>query len=461
MSSLAAHGNLFRHLRQFRKIAGPLTRLRDLWHRGSAWLVGPILVGLMAVGLAIGAEHATRLNRWASALHPLASLWFMPAGFALLAYIGKRFFPGSQGSGIPQTIAAINADGRVKSFHLLSLRIAIGKATLTLAGLALGASIGREGPTVQIGASIMHAFQGRGPFKRESTRRILILAGGAAGIAAAFNTPLAGIMFAIEELSKKHVFKANSSTLVTVILSGLISLAVLGNYTYFGTSSAYLDWQYSIFPIMVCGGVGGIAGGLFSRLLIAFPIGLPVQWRTRFTQHPFAFAAACGLGVALLGIATNGLVFGTGYEATRLTLEDGTLLPWYFGIAKLAATLLSSMSGIAGGIFAPSLAVGAGIGENIAVLFPGLAPHSAIILLVMAGYLSGVTRAPVTSFIIMMEMTGSHQMLLPLMTASVIAAATSKFICPTQLYHALADRFPPLPPGANPPSSVKGGTMSE
>ncbi len=417
--------------------------------------MGPLLVGLMAVGLAKGAEYAIQVNRQLRGLHPLAPLVFMPGGFALLVYIGRRFFPGSQGSGIPQTIAAINTPGKEKCGHLLSIRIAIGKTALTLAGLLLGASIGREGPTVQIGASIMHAFQGRGPFRRESTRRILILAGGAAGIAAAFNTPLAGIMFAIEELSKKHIFNANSSTLVTVILSGLISLALLGNYTYFGTSSASLEWQYSFFPIMVCGVAGGLCGGLFSRLVISIPAKLPTRMSAWVASRPLVFAALCGFGLALLGLATDGLVFGTGYEATRLTLEDGTLLPWYFSVAKLVATLLSSVSGMAGGIFAPSLAVGAGVGENIAALFPHLAPHSAIILLVMTAYLSGVTRAPVTSFIIMMEMTGSHDMLLPLMTASVIAAASSKLICRTQLYHALADRFPMTVPAAS--SESKGG----
>jgi H+/Cl- antiporter ClcA len=431
--------------RYLQNSAAPLASLLNLWHRGSAWLLGPLLVGLMAVGLAFGAEYALHLDEWAVAAFSSAPLFFMPAGFALLAYLGAMLVPGSQGSGIPQTIAAINATGDQKISRLLSIRIVFGKAILTLGGLAIGASIGREGPTVQIGASIMQAFHGRGPFKGESARRILILAGGAAGIAAAFNTPLAGIMFAIEELSKKHIFNANSSTLVTVILSGLISLAILGNYTYFGTSGAYLDWQYSIFPILVCGVVGGVAGGVFSRLLIAVSFHLPQRFSAFIAHRPLAFAALCGLGVAVLGLCTNGLIFGTGYQATRLSLEDGTILPWYFGAAKLAATLLSSMSGIAGGIFAPSLAAGAGIGDNISALFPHLAPHSAVVLLVMAAYLSGVTRAPVTSFIIMMEMTDSHQMLLPLMTASVVASASSKIICRTQLYHSLAHKFQDLP----------------
>lgn len=419
-----------------------ITRLRDWWHRGSAWLLGPLLVGTMAVGLAMGADYVSGLHHQLMAKYPLSPLLLMPLGFALLAAIGARFVPGSQGSGIPQTIAAINATGPKKSTHLLSMRIAIGKAFLTLGGLLVGASIGREGPTVQIGASVMHAFHGRGPFRGEFSRRILILSGGAAGIAAAFNTPLAGIMFAIEELSKKHVFNANSSTLLTVIVSGLISLTLLGNYTYFGTSAEYIEWQYSLYPILLCGVVGGVAGGVFSRLMIAASFHLPKPLAAFIKRRPFVFAGICGLGVAVIGLCTDGLVFGTGYQATRTTLENGAQLPWHFGIAKLAATLLSSVSGIAGGIFAPSLAAGAGFGENIAVLMPTLAPHGTIIMLVMAAYLSGVTRAPLTSFIIMMEMTGSHQMLLPLMSAAVIGSACSKLVCRPQLYHALSEKFP-------------------
>lgn len=423
----------------------PWARVVDLWHRGAAWIAGPVLVGLMAVGLAFASEHASRLNAVLVHLFPFAPLVFMPLGFALLAYLGNRFVPGSQGSGIPQTIAAMDTPGDGKVRHLLSLPIAIGKVFLTLGGLVMGASIGREGPTVQIGASIMQAFHGRGPLQGAESRRILIVAGGAAGIAAAFNTPLAGIMFAIEELSKKHIFNANSSTLVTVILSGLISLSLLGNYTYFGSTGAYLNWQSSVGAILLCGVIGGAAGGVFSQLLIAASFHLPAPLAAFATKHRYAFAAVCGLAVAILGLGTDGQVFGTGYQPTRMTLEDHSALPWYFGVAKMAATLLSSMSGIAGGVFAPSLAVGAGIGDNVAALFPMLATHGAIVLLVMAAYLAGVTRAPVTSFIIMMEMTDSHQMLLPLMTASVVASAVSKFICPTPLYHKLAEKFLALP----------------
>jgi len=415
-------------------------------HRGWAWLIGPLLVGLVAVGLAYGSEEVTRFNRWLWSGRPLLPLLLMPAGFAGLAWVSRHWFPGTQGSGIPQAIAAMEGEERVAPRSLLSLRIMVGKVLLTLGGLAAGASIGREGPTVQIGAAIMHAFHGRGPLQGEQQRRTLILAGGAAGIAAAFNTPLAGIMFAIEELSSHHVFKANSSTLITVVLSGLVSLSLLGNYTYFGTTSAALDWRSGALAIAVCGVIGGLAGGLFSRFLMAVSYGIPGRVGVFARTRPLAWAAACGFGVALLGVATGGLVFGTGYDPTRMTLEESGALPWHFGVAKFAATLLSSAAGIPGGIFAPSLAVGAGIGDNLTALFPGLAQHSAVVLLVMAAYLAGVTRAPLTSFIIMMEMTDTHHMLMPLMATTLIASTASKAVCPRPLYHALATRMLPEPP---------------
>jgi H+/Cl- antiporter ClcA len=169
------------------------------WHRGWAWLIGPLLVGLVAVGLAYSSEEATRLNRWLWTGRPLVPFLLLPSAFAALSWICLRYFPGAQGSGIPQAIAAMKGEDRVPPRALLSVRIMVGKVLMTVGGLAAGAAIGREGPTVQIGASIMHAFYGRGPLQGEQQRRTLILAGGAAGIAAAFNTPLAGIMFAIAD----------------------------------------------------------------------------------------------------------------------------------------------------------------------------------------------------------------------------------------------------------------------
>lgn len=417
------------------------SRLIALWHHGAAWVLGPLLVGLTAVFLAAQSDYASKLNNLLFGAIPFAPLLVMPAGFAAIVFLSARYFPGTAGSGIPQTIAALNEPGERKKHNLLSLHIVVGKVLFTLSSLAVGASVGREGPTVQIGASIMHLFYGRGPFRTPEQRRALILAGGAAGVAAAFNTPLAGIMFAIEELSKKHVFNANSPTIITVVFAGLISLFLLGSYTYFGATASIVDLTSGGAAILTCGLIGGTAGGIFSRLMIATITGLPSRLSAYRLKRPLMFAAGCGGAVAVIGMLTDGAVFGTGYEVTRATLEDSAYLPWYFGITKLIATLLSTLSGLPGGIFAPSLAVGAGIGENIAAAAPELAPHSAVIVLTMAAYLTGVTREPMMSFVIMMEMTSSHPMLLPLMATAVVAAGASRLVCPAPLYQTLAEQF--------------------
>lgn len=404
--------------------------------------MAPIVIGLAGVLMAKISQLSFNINSWIVAQCSWSALFYMPAGFAFMIYLTRRFFPGIQGSGIPQVIAVIDDPDHKKKSNLLSIKILIGKVITLTSGLIMGASIGHEGPMVQIGGSIMHSFYGYGTLRKAEQRRMLVLAGGAAGIAATFNTPIAGIMFAMEELTKKYVFNAQSSTLLTVILSGFVSLAIVGNYTYFGYTNESLPFFTHIPAIIICGIVGGVSGGLFSLITQKFSMLLPQKLRIAIQNHPYRFAALCGLIVALLGLLSDGMIYGTGYQPTRLSLEsDVAIHAWYYGPAKFLATLLSALSSIPGGLFAPTLAVGAGIGDNLSSLFPNLAPHSAIIILVMAAYLSGLTRSPLTAFIVTMEITGSHQMLLSLMTATLIASLVSKFVCPKPFYHALAERF--------------------
>ncbi len=148
---------------------------------------------------------------------------------------------------------------------MLSLRLTFGKILLTLFGLACGASIGREGPTVQVGAAIMLFTARAGGMGLE---RGLILAGSAAGIAAAFNTPLAGVVFAIEEMSKAFEQRASGLVLIAVIFAGLASIGIIGNYTYFGTTSAVLhSWQDWV-AVLICGVAGGLGGGAFAKVVV-------------------------------------------------------------------------------------------------------------------------------------------------------------------------------------------------
>ena len=406
------------------------------WQRRAIFLMGGVAVSAAAVALATLADWAQVALTALLGMSRYIPLVVTPLGFALSVFLTQRFFPNSQGSGIPQAIAARELTDQAARGRLVSIRIALGKVLLTLLGLLCGASVGREGPTVQVGASIMAAIGHVSPRRQPG----LILAGAAAGVAAAFNTPLAGIVFGIEEMSRAYETRASSLIIAAVIAAGLTSLALVGNYDYFGSSSTMLRNGTDWLAVPVCGVAGGLAGGLFSRLIIEMARGLSGRLGRSIKQHPIPLALVCGLGVALCGLASGDMIYGTGYTQVKGALESGTPLPWDFGPLKFAATALSAISGIPGGIFAPSLAVGAGIGSSVAQLFSH-APLGAIMLLGMVAYFAGVVQAPITAFAIVTEMTNNHAMVVPLMAAALIAQATSRLVCPEGIYHALAKGF--------------------
>lgn len=402
---------------------------------------GAVTVGFIAVLFSIGSEYATGLFRRMLTFSIYLPLLMSPLGLALIVYTTRRFFPGSQGSGIPQSIAAIALPDHDDRMKILSLRIAFGKICLTMAALLVGASVGREGPTVQIGSAIMYSLSRFARFSRLEVEKGLILAGGAAGISAAFNTPLAGIVFAIEELSRSFEERTSGNTLTAVVIAGMVSLACMGNYSYFGHTSISMPLNLSWLAAVICGVVGGIAGGTFSLILISVTTqGLPGRFGVIMKNKPVLFAGICGLVVALIGLASGGYTYGTGYSEARGIIEGTNILPQSYGILKMLATIVSYLSGIPGGIFAPSLAIGAGFGDNLAGIMP-FAPVGAVVILGMVAYFSGVVQAPITAFVIVMEMTDSHTMILPLMATSFIAYAVSRKICPKPLYRTMAEKF--------------------
>jgi H+/Cl- antiporter ClcA len=406
------------------------------WQRRAIFLFGGIAVGATAVALAQLADLAQIAFAALVSKFRYASLVVTPFGFALSVFLTINFFRNAQGSGIPQAIAARQLTDRSARESLVSLRVAAGKVILTLFGLLCGASVGREGPTVQIGASVMFALGRFSPRRQPG----LILAGAAAGVAAAFNTPLAGIVFGIEEMSRAFETRTSGLIIGAVIAAGLTSLALIGNYAYFGTSAMSLRNGIDWLAIPLCGVVGGLAGGLFSRILIAMAQGFSNPVGSAIKRYPLGFAVACGAAAAICGIASDGTIYGTGYSQVKAALESGSPLPGNFGVLKFLATTFASISGMPGGIFSPSLAVGAGIGSDIASLFHG-APLAAIMLLGMVSYFSGVVQAPITAFVIVTEMTDNHTMVVPLMAAAWIAHASSRLICREGVYHALAKGF--------------------
>ncbi len=423
------------------------TRIR--WQQRGLFVIGGIAVGAVAVGFAVLADVAQEQFAGLVERNRFWPLLITPTGFALAVYAAGRFFSGSQGSGIPQAIAAHRIASTAVRQKLVSLRAAAGKIALTTFGLLCGASTGREGPTVQVGAALMLAAGRLSPRKQTG----LIVAGAAAGIAAAFNTPIAGIIFGIEELTRTFERRTSGLIISTVVAAGSVSLLLVGNYTYFGTSAGTLHGAVAWLAIPLCGVAGGLLGGAFSRLVIAAAQGTSQRLNALMRRGPVLFAAGCGLVVAVAGIVAGNSTYGTGYAQIRGALDGGEPLGFFFMPLKFLATVCSSLSGIPGGIFSPSLAIGAGLGADIARLFSDV-DIGAMMLLGMVGYLAGVVQAPITAFVIVTELTNNRAMLMPLMVTALIGYGTARLICPDGIYHALARQLlSSRSASANPPAS--------
>lgn len=405
-----------------------------LWKTRIVLWLGAILVGAAAAFFAWSSSWIEEFRDFWFEELPWLPLIVTPLGIMIVVWITRHWVPGARGSGIPQAIAALqNPDEKYRS-GLLSFRIAVAKLLLTLVGLGAGASIGREGPTVHIGASIMYRLGRFARFPHHLLERGLILAGGAAGISAAFNTPIAGIMFAIEEMARSFEERSSGAVITAVVLAGVFAMATLGNYNYFGNTSASVkslgDWA----AVPICGLAGGLLGGMFSETLIQGSRKLvPVIKRA-----PLRFAFVAGIALALLGMATDGATFGTGYHDSKDILMGVSEASVWYPLLKMLATWLSYFTGIPGGIFAPSLAAGAGIGADLAPLVP-TAPVAAVVLLGMVAYFTGVLQTPITSAVIVMEMTDNQDMILPILATSFLAMGASRLICRQSVYWAMAE----------------------
>jgi H+/Cl- antiporter ClcA len=423
------------HRKQWRRTVKHL-RSKQAWRIRLLLWGGAVLVGLVATALALGSDYASLVFAWAIEDRPWLPFLLTPVGLVAIAWLTRRFFPAAEGSGIPQAIAMLQVRDRKLRQRVLGVGVGLFKGAMIILGLACGASIGREGPTVHIAAAISYSLARVGRFPHYVQSRGLILAGAAAGLSAAFNTPLAGIVFAIEELSRKFEGHVNGVVFIAVIVAGMTALSLQGNYSYFIVEATQLGTVNAVVAVLVCGFVGGLLGGLFSSLLIHGGAYFN-PWRR---AHPYLFAAACGLLLALIGLLSGGLTYGTGYEEANPALMAGEGNGLLYPFLKLAATLVSYLSGIPGGIFSPSLSIGANLGAELAPLLPS-APGTAIALLGMVAYFAGVVQAPLTAVVIVMEMTNEPNMLLPLLATSLLAQWVSRHVCPRSLYRTLANDF--------------------
>lgn len=373
-------------------------------------------------------------------------LW-MPLSTAAIVWLTRRYAPGAAGSGIPQVMAALTPEvTRSDRSLFVSIRLTVAKMLLTTWGLLAGLSLGREGPSVQIAAGVMHHARRWLPARSNVSEHGLMMAGGAAGIAAAFNTPLGGVMFAIEELSRRPEQRSSGLLLAAIVLGGLMAVSVYGNASYFGVIRIENFSKALLLPGLLVAVCSGLAGGLFARLLVTSLAGRSGDWFSRFRQRsPVRFAAACGLVIAVLGVLSHGDTYGSGYGHTRDMLEGNGDASALYVLLKFVATWLTTWAGVPAGIFAPSLAIGGALGNDIAQL-TAYANAPTLIALGMAGFLAAVTQAPLTAFIIVMEMVDGHALVLSLMATALVASGVSRLIS-APLYTSLAElqlqRLPP------------------
>lgn len=406
----------------------------------AAFWIAAFTTGVVSVGYSLAFRWGDDLfRRWTGLHRPL--VWILPpVGFLASWLLVRRISPEAGGSGIPQVLAANDLNHKShRAFvnRMLSLKVAGVKIASSLVCLAGGGAIGREGPTVQISASVFQVF-------RRLSRRVhpahdsqpWIVAGAAAGLASAFNTPLGGLVYAIEELGMTHFQKMRVHLFSAVIIAGLVSQWLHGNYLYLGFPKLN-PAGFSFLPLGVAVGVaGGLLGAVFGKIL---------SWLVRKTAMIRKFSTAMLLALAG-GLALSGLTFldqraaGSGKEIIMDLLFHGHTAGWPLVLLRFVSTLVTYVSGVAGGIFAPSLAIGAALGSVLARIF-----HSSnanlMILLGMIGFLTGVTRTPFTSFVLVLEMTDRHSAIFPMMLAAIAASSTAHFVDPRSFYEVMRERF--------------------
>ncbi len=404
-----------------------------------AFLAAAAITGMACVGFMRSFEYVLErrldfasVGNWCWLTTPLL--------FLISSELIRRIAPCAAGTGIPQAIFAakyLASDTEGKLQPLFSVRTFIIKILSILIALSAGASLGREGPTVHVGICVFLLIIVL--FRRFTgiafDLRSAIVAGGAAGLASAFNTPLAGVTFAIEELTVDYFSGMKDFVVMAIIIAALTAKAITGEYGYFGKlqDPPNVTW----YVVLIIGIAGGIAGALFSSSMLW---GQTFIERRQKKNDRYWVPVILSLGLVLIAAIAGDRVLGPGNLVAQGLLR-GEYSRWVFGfpLAKIAATLLTYWSGLAGGIFAPSLSIGAGLGSMIG---NGMGvPVAGCALLGMAAFLSGTIQAPITSFVIIFEMTGHHQMLPPVMLASLLGFMTARVLGADHLYPTLSKRY--------------------
>jgi chloride channel protein, CIC family len=402
-------------------------------------LILSLLIGAL-VGLVVVA-FILLTGRLAARMYPAGgSGWrriLVPTfGSLITGYLLWRFFPSARGSGIPQTKAALFIhDGRI------TFRTVAGKFLCCSASLATGMALGREGPSVQIGAGLASVIARNSGLSSKQVKA-LVPVGCSAALAAAFNTPIAAVLFSLEEI----MGDLNATVLGTAVLSSATSWMVLhlvlGDDPLFHVTGYRLinPWELAVYAVL--GVVGGLGSTVFVKLLLYLREWFaPLPRKTVWLQP-----VAGGLTVGIMGyFAPN--VMGVGYNFVEQVLNGDVVLKTVvvLGVLKIIATTMCYSSGNAGGIFGPSLFIGAmmgaGVGSIAHTLFPSVtAGPGAYALVGMGTAFAGIVRTPLTSVIMIFEVTRDYTIIVPLMVSNLIAYFISSRLQKVPIYEALAEQ---------------------
>lgn len=369
---------------------------------------------------------------------PILLIVSAPIGLVISYFLVRQFAPGSSGSGIPQVLACIEKYSPQFAKMFLGKSVIIIKFASSLIGVFVGAAIGREGPSLQISAAIAHQAH---KLTEKLGLRIkieqLLVAGAASGLAAAFNTPIGGIVYAIEELSKEHIRTFRDVLLLSVVISGLTAQLLNGSYLYLGAPVVLKSYPFIVLgAVALCGLVSGILGGLFSKILLSLS-----KWRASKTiQNQVLILIGCGLIIGFMYYFFGERNLYSGKESINYVLYSQGELPFIEVLSRFFMPIISSMTGIAGGIFAPSLSAGAVVGEVFANYFDPTA-RTILALSGMVGFLSGVTHTPITSFILVLEMTDRHAAVFPMMLAALMSSIGAHLISDKSFYEESLERI--------------------
>jgi H+/Cl- antiporter ClcA len=407
------------------------------------WMAS-ILTGMIAVGYAELFSNAEQLMQFIFHNHRWSIFILTPLCFLLAWFVVQKFGPNAKGSGIPQVMAAIelaNPKYNHKIDHLLSLRIIITKIVSSLVMVVGGGAIGREGPTIQIAGSVFRIINKWIPESwPKLSKQSYILTGAAAGLAAAFNTPLGGLVFAVEELARIHIRFFRTALFSAVIIAGLTAQGLLGPYLYLGFPFVG-NLRFTIFlSVALTAILAGISGSLMSRLILKI-----LSWRNtlKTTAKTIGFIIFSGVIIALIAFFLNDKVLGSGKDLmTTVLFTENKHEEWHTVLLRILGPAIAFGTGAAGGIFAPALAAGASIGAFIASLFEFVGSNANVLILSgMVGFLTGVTRTPFTSAILVLEMTDRHSVIFHLMLAALLSNLAALLIDKHSFYDHLKKQY--------------------